>query len=50
MNYTNFPRQLIYRDRIDINEFSIDRAKTLNHLMYEKRLPYKGKKRSNERA
>lgn len=41
MNYTNFPRQLIYRDRIDINEFSIDRAKTLNHLMYEKILTSK---------
>ena len=41
MNYTNLPRQLIYRDRIDINEFSIDRAKTLNHLMYEKILTSK---------
>ncbi len=38
MNYIELPRELYFRDRQDIEEYSIDNEKTLEHLFLEKLL------------
>jgi hypothetical protein len=41
MEYTKFPRELIYYDRLSLDEFGIDKDKSLNHEIYEQLLRLK---------